>query len=116
MGESVTEGTVVEWHKHPGDAVKEGETLADVTTDKVDVEVPAPATGVLAAIHADEGATVPVGAVIAEITAGAVAGNGAAETATPAPAPAPPAVEPLPAVDAPPAESPPAAAPPADAA
>ncbi|HET9050481.1 MAG TPA: multifunctional oxoglutarate decarboxylase/oxoglutarate dehydrogenase thiamine pyrophosphate-binding subunit/dihydrolipoyllysine-residue succinyltransferase subunit, partial [Candidatus Dormibacteraeota bacterium] len=70
MGESVTEGTVVEWRKHPGDAVSEGETLADVTTDKVDVEIPAPATGVITAIHAEEGATVPVGGLLAEILGG----------------------------------------------
>ena len=45
LGESVTEGTVIEWRKNVGDAVTEGETLLEVTTDKVDVEIPSPATG-----------------------------------------------------------------------
>lgn len=67
MGESVTEGTVVEFRKKPGAVVREGEPLVDVTTDKVDVEVPAPASGVLVRIRAREGETVPVGAVLAEI-------------------------------------------------
>ena len=46
LGESVTEGTVIEWRKAVGDAVQEGETLLEVTTDKVDVEIPSPAAGV----------------------------------------------------------------------
>ena len=62
MGEFVTEGTVVNWAKKAGDPVIEGETLVEVTTDKVDVEVPSPATGTLVEITAPEGETVPVGA------------------------------------------------------
>jgi 2-oxoglutarate dehydrogenase E1 component len=67
MGESVSEGSIVEWRKKPGDWVEEGETLVDITTDKVDVEVPSTASGVIAALHGDEGATVSVGSVLVEI-------------------------------------------------
>jgi 2-oxoglutarate decarboxylase len=67
MGESVAEGSIVEWRKRVGDFVAEGDALVDVTTDKVDVEVPATASGVIAQIHAGEGDTVAVGAVLAEI-------------------------------------------------
>jgi len=67
LGESVTEGSIVEWRKRPGDYVEQGETLVDITTDKVDVEVPATVSGVVMAIHGDEGATVSVGSVLAEI-------------------------------------------------
>ena len=64
LGESVTEGTVIEWRKAVGDPVAEGETLLEVTTDKVDVEIPAPASGVLAAIAADAGVAVEVGQLL----------------------------------------------------
>ena len=70
LGESVTEGTVIEWRKAVGDAVAEGETLLDVTTDKVDVEIPSPAGGVLTAIAAEPGAAVEVGQLLGEIAAG----------------------------------------------
>ena len=99
MGESVTEGTVGRWLKQVGDSVSEGEPVVEVTTDKVDVEVPAPATGRLDEIVAAEGETVTVGAVLARIAAGAAGGNGASATkpvtpaaaaeAEPAPSPAP---------------------------
>ncbi|MDQ6856305.1 MAG: multifunctional oxoglutarate decarboxylase/oxoglutarate dehydrogenase thiamine pyrophosphate-binding subunit/dihydrolipoyllysine-residue succinyltransferase subunit [Candidatus Dormibacteraeota bacterium] len=89
MGESVTEGTVSRWLKAVGDSVTEGESLVEVTTDKVDVEVPSPAAGTLEAIVAQEGETVSVGATLATIAAGA---NGAAARpaadATAAPEPA----------------------------
>ncbi|MDX6698843.1 MAG: hypothetical protein QOE65_2240 [Solirubrobacteraceae bacterium] len=90
-GESVTEGTILEWHRQPGDAVSADETIVEISTDKVDVELPAPASGTLTEILAQEGATVGVGEVIArmEVGAGAApsgdappAGNGAA-AATP---------------------------------
>ena len=62
MGESVTEGTVLEWHKQEGDHVEADEVIVEVSTDKVDAEVPAPASGTVAKIHAAEGDTVQVGA------------------------------------------------------
>src|SRR5256885_16056061 len=76
MGDSVTEGTVLEWHKQEGDAVAADETIVEISTDKVDAEVPAPAAGTITKIHAGEGDTVQVGAVLAEITT-----NGAAPAA-----------------------------------
>jgi pyruvate dehydrogenase E2 component (dihydrolipoamide acetyltransferase) len=68
MGETVDEGTVNEWFKKVGDAVTEGEPLLEIGTDKVDTEVPAPATGTLAEIRVQEGETVPVSTVIAVIS------------------------------------------------
>src|SRR3954453_19450639 len=70
MGDSVSEGSVLEWHKHEGDEVSEDETLVEISTDKVDAEVPAPATGTLVNIHAAAGHTVGVGSVLAEIAQG----------------------------------------------
>jgi multifunctional 2-oxoglutarate metabolism enzyme len=67
MGDSVTEGTILEWRKQEGDQVAADEAIVDVSTDKVDAEVPAPQAGRLVKIHAQEGDTVPVGAVLAEI-------------------------------------------------
>ncbi|MEA2158334.1 MAG: hypothetical protein QOD66_714, partial [Solirubrobacteraceae bacterium] len=86
MGDSVAEGTVLEWHKQEGDSVDVDETLVEISTDKVDAEVPSPAAGTIIRIHAAEGDTVAVGALLAEIAPGN--GNGAAanapETAVPA--------------------------------
>ncbi len=79
MGESVTEGTISRWLKAVGDTVTEGKSLVEVTTDKVDVEVPSPAAGTLETIVAQEGDTVAVGATLATIAAGA---NGAAAKGT----------------------------------
>ena len=67
MGESISEGSITAWRKHIGDRVEAGEALVDVTTDKVDVEVPSPAAGTLTRILAADGATVNVGAPLAEI-------------------------------------------------
>jgi 2-oxoglutarate dehydrogenase E1 component len=67
MGESVSEGSIVEWRKKVGDWVDEGDTIVDITTDKVDVEVPSTASGIVTALHGDEGATINVGSVLAEI-------------------------------------------------
>jgi 2-oxoglutarate dehydrogenase E1 component len=67
MGESVTEGTVLEWHKQEGDSVEADEPLVEISTDKVDADVPSPATGTVVKIHVAEGDTVSVGAVLAEI-------------------------------------------------
>src|SRR3954464_7015653 len=68
MGESVTEGTVLEWRKQVGDHVEADEPIVDVSTDKVDAEVPAPASGTLTAIHAQPDDTVAVGTVLGEIS------------------------------------------------
>src|SRR5215211_6199251 len=67
MGESVTEGTVLEWHKHEGEFVEEGETVVEVSTDKVDAEVPAPASGTITRILKGEDDTIEVGGVLAEL-------------------------------------------------
>jgi 2-oxoglutarate dehydrogenase complex dihydrolipoamide succinyltransferase (E2) component len=75
MGISVSEGTILEWRKQPGDWVEADETLADVTTDKVDVEIPSPASGRLARLLAEPGESVPVGEPIAEIDSGAAPGQ-----------------------------------------
>ena len=71
LGESVTEATIGKWFKQPGDAVAVDEPLVELETDKVTIEVPAPAAGVLAAINAKDGATVAVGALLGEIKEGA---------------------------------------------
>src|ERR1700760_5028825 len=70
LGESITEATVAKWLKHPGEAVAADEPVAELETDKVTLEVPAPASGTLSEILADEGANVPVGAVLGRITDG----------------------------------------------
>jgi len=75
MGDSVAEGTVLEWHKSEGDVVAADETIVEISTDKVDAEVPAPIAGTVVKIVAAEGDTVAVGAVLAEIAPGD--GNGA---------------------------------------
>src|SRR3954449_11601927 len=79
MGESVTEGTVLEWHKREGDSVEACQTLVEFSTDKVDAEVPSPASGTIVKVHAAEGDTVEVGQLLAEIST-----NGDAPAATPA--------------------------------
>src|SRR6267378_3943006 len=80
MGESVTEGTILEWLKQVGDEVEADEGIVEVSTDKVDTEIPAPATGVLTKILVDPDETVPVGTVLGEISpnGAAAAGNGGA--------------------------------------
>jgi pyruvate/2-oxoglutarate dehydrogenase complex dihydrolipoamide acyltransferase (E2) component len=67
MGDSVSEGTVLEWHKAEGDSVSADETLVEISTDKVDAEVPAPVAGTVVKVHAAEGDTIHVGGVLAEI-------------------------------------------------
>ncbi|QWC55906.1 2-oxoglutarate dehydrogenase complex dihydrolipoyllysine-residue succinyltransferase [Erythrobacter sp. 3-20A1M] len=88
LGESVTEGTIAEWLKQPGDAVEVDEPIASLETDKVSVEVPSPVAGVLAEHVANEGDTVEVGAVIATVDEGAEAKSGGGDSA-PAPSPSP---------------------------
>lgn len=70
LGETVDEGTIIEWFKNEGDTVEEGEILFEVSTDKVDTEVPAPASGTLAEIFVRAGDTVAVGTVLARLTNG----------------------------------------------
>ena len=103
IGEGVAEGEIVRWLVKPGDAVKEDQPLVEVMTDKANVEIPAPRTGTIAALLAEEGQVVPVGAVIVTITVagevgtaarpGAPAPRGAAALAAPA-SPAAPATSP----------------------
>src|SRR5437773_2003132 len=69
MGESIAEGTVTKWMKNVGDRVQRDEPLFEISTDKVDAEIPAPATGVLKEIRVQPGATVPINTVVAVIAA-----------------------------------------------
>ena len=108
MGESIFEGTITKWLKKPGDTVQRDEPLFEISTDKVDAEIPSPAAGVLTEIRAQEGSTVQVNAVVGVI------GDGASAAATSPAAPAAPKAETPkkePAPPAPVAESKPAAAP-----
>ncbi|HLZ66061.1 MAG TPA: 2-oxoglutarate dehydrogenase complex dihydrolipoyllysine-residue succinyltransferase [Aliidongia sp.] len=103
LGESVTEGTVARWLKKVGDSVKIDETLIEFETDKVTVDVPSPANGVLSEISAPEGTNVAVGGllgVIAEGAAGAAAAPAAAAPAAKVEAPKPAAAAPAPAAPA----------------
>ena len=87
MGESIFEGTITKWLKKPGDKVQRDEPLFEISTDKVDAEIPAPATGVLQEIKVSEGNTVQVNTVVGVIGEG----NGAkAAASAPAKAAAPP--------------------------
>ncbi|MCY4193991.1 MAG: 2-oxo acid dehydrogenase subunit E2 [bacterium] len=109
LGETVVEGTIVQWFKQVGDAVAEDEPLFEVSTDKVDSEVPSPMSGVLTEIVAAEGDTVEVGAVIAVLSEdGAAASPSPVQTPVPAPPEPEPATspEPEPASSAPISESP----------
>lgn len=101
LGETVTEGTITKWFKKIGDAVAADEPLFEVSTDKVDTEVPSPAAGILTEIRAKEGDTVPVGAVIA-----VVGDVGAAPAPAPAAAPDPEPAQEAPAPVAAPAPAP----------
>lgn len=94
LGVSVSEGTVVAWRKQPGDAVAYEETICEVATDKIDIECPAPAAGVVAELLAAEDETVPVGTVIARI---AVEGDVPRAPSPPAVPPAAPSPSPEPA-------------------
>jgi 2-oxoglutarate dehydrogenase E2 component (dihydrolipoamide succinyltransferase) len=84
MGVSVSEGTITKWNKQVGDRIEADETLLEISTDKVDTEVPSPASGVVTEILVPEGETVEVGTVLARI-----GGEGAGTAAPPAPAPEP---------------------------
>jgi pyruvate dehydrogenase E2 component (dihydrolipoamide acetyltransferase) len=97
MGESIFEGTITKWLKKPGDKVERDEPLFEISTDKVDAEIPSPSAGVLKEIKVGEGKTVPIQTVVGVIDAagdGAGAAKSAAPVQTPAPAPVPKAAEP----------------------
>ena len=87
MGESIFEGTITKWLKKPGDRVEKDEPLFEISTDKVDAEIPSPAAGVLIEIKAPEGATIQINEVVARIGAGPAA-SGPEPGTPPAPAPA----------------------------
>ncbi len=109
LGESVTEGTVSRWLKQVGDTVEADEPLLEVSTDKVDTEIPSPISGVLLEIKAQEDETVEVGAVLAVIGDADEAGSDSGGTAEPEPQAAEPEPEPEPEPAAPAAEAEPAA-------
>jgi 2-oxoglutarate dehydrogenase E2 component (dihydrolipoamide succinyltransferase) len=97
MGESIFEGTITKWLKKAGEKVQRDEPLFEISTDKVDAEIPAPASGILQEIKVSEGNTVQVNTVVGVIGDGAgAAASAPAKTAAPAPsspAPAPPKKE-----------------------
>src|SRR5215831_1596310 len=93
MGESIAEGTIVRWIKKVGDRVDRDEPLFEISTDKVDAEIPSPAAGVVSEIRVKEGETVPVNSIVAVI-------GGAVAQAAAQPAAAPPAALPPPATAA----------------
>ena len=98
MGESIFEGTITKWLKKPGDKVERDEPLFEISTDKVDAEIPSPSAGVLKEIKVKEGQTVPINTVVATID-----GAAGATAAAPAPAPAKPEAAKPAAASAPPA-------------
>src|SRR5512146_474646 len=97
MGESMFEGTLTKWLKKPGERVQRDEPLFEISTDKVDAEIPAPASGVLRDIKVQPGATVQVNTIVGIIDDGGAAASAPAAPAAQAPAPAPQAAPPAPA-------------------
>ncbi|MDG2083598.1 MAG: 2-oxoglutarate dehydrogenase, E2 component, dihydrolipoamide succinyltransferase [Planctomycetota bacterium] len=112
MGESIAEGTLTRWFKKPGDVIKRDEPLFEISTDKVDAEVPAPADGILEKIIVEEGVTVEVNTVVALLGSGSAAANDAAP-ATPVAeeTPAAPVATPAPVAETPAPVAAPVAAP-----
>src|ERR1022692_572584 len=106
MGESIVEGTLTKWLKKPGDHVERDEPLFEISTDKVDTEIPSPAAGTLSEVMVEEGKTVGISTVVARIDEG----GGTAPAAPPHPAAAQPAA-PRPAATQPAAAQPAAAQP-----
>src|ERR1700730_7304884 len=97
MGESIFEGTITKWLKKPGDKVERDEPLFEISTDKVDAEIPSPSAGVLKEIKVGEGKTVPIQTVVGVIDAtgdGAATAKASAQAPAPTPAPAPAAAPP----------------------
>src|SRR6266851_3010509 len=113
MGESIFEGTITKWLKKPGDKVERDEPLFEISTDKVDAEIPSPSAGVLKEIKVGEGQTVPIQTIVGVIDAAGSAAAAPAPVKPAAPAPAsakaPAAVAPAPAAPRPPAPAPAAA-------
>jgi 2-oxoglutarate dehydrogenase complex dihydrolipoamide succinyltransferase (E2) component len=101
MGESIAEGTITKWRVKVGDTVERDQPLLEISTDKVDAEIPSPAAGVLLEIKHQEGETVGVNQVIALVGAAGEKGGASAPAAAPAPAPAPAPVAAAPAAPAP---------------
>src|SRR5579871_5068301 len=91
MGESIVEGTLTKWLKKPGDKVERDEPLFEISTDKVDTEIPSPAAGTLNELLVQEGQTVQVNAIVARISEGNGAAPPAPKPAAAAPPPPPPA-------------------------
>ena len=89
MGESIVEGTLTKWLKKPGDKVERDEPLFEISTDKVDTEIPSPVAGTLAEILVEEGKTVGINTVVGRISDGAAASAAPAPAQAPAPSPAP---------------------------
>src|SRR5260370_792114 len=120
MGESIFEGTITKWLKKPGDKVERDEPLFEISTDKVDAEIPSPSAGVLKEIKVGEGQTVPIQTIVGVIDAAGSAAEAPApqKVAAPPPlkAPAPPAPAPVAPRPAAPAPAAPLAAAPAPAA
>src|SRR5437868_6281962 len=121
MGESIVEGTLTKWLKKTGERVERDEPLFEISTDKVDTEIPSPSAGTLGELLVEEGKTVAINTVVARIDEGAGAVSGAPAKDIPAPAhpgedapkDAPPQAPPAPAAKSEaPAPQPPAAAPP----
>src|SRR6202051_1742049 len=97
MGESIFEGTITKWLKKTGDKVQRDEPLFEISTDKVDAEIPAPASGILQEIKVSEGSTVQVNTVVGVIGDGSAAPKSPPEKAAPPPAqPAPEPAKPEP--------------------
>src|SRR5436853_6085463 len=100
MGESVAEGTIVRWLKKVGDPVERDEPLFEISTDKVDAEIPSPVAGIVSEIRVHEGETVPVNSVVAVIGP-ATAAKAAQPVAVPATASSAPSVPPAPPANVP---------------
>jgi 2-oxoglutarate dehydrogenase E2 component (dihydrolipoamide succinyltransferase) len=96
MGESIVEGTLTKWLKKPGETIGRDEPLFEISTDKVDTEIPSPAAGVLAEVLIEEGKTVGINTIVARINDGASAAPAAAPAVSQAEAPAPPPPPPAP--------------------
>src|SRR3984885_9042476 len=116
MGESIFEGTITKWLKKAGDKIERDEPLFEISTDKVDAEIPSPSAGVLKEIKVGEGQTVPIQTVVAVIEASDGASSSAPGAAPAKPAPPPPPPPPAAAKSAAPPPPAPASAAPAQAA